>query len=69
MSDWQPIETAPVDGRMVEVREADGATGFARVVDTRRGQVAAPRFRHLWMWSNRMGKAYPTHWRPKGGDA
>lgn len=61
---WRPIETAPVDGRSVKVREAGGAWGYARVIGTR-DDFPDPRHRHIWAWVQRRGKAYPVEWQPE----
>lgn len=52
--EWKPIETAPVDGRDVIVREHDGKWGEAFCDNRRR-----------WRWRFNFGKAYPTEWKPE----
>jgi hypothetical protein len=52
MSEWQPIETAPRDGRTFQIRERDLAPSIAYYKD---GELRHVSFEH----TNR-----PTHWRP-----
>jgi hypothetical protein len=61
-SDWQGIETAPVDGRVVEVREPSGAWGKARVIGLR-DPNECHEFQYVWAWEGLSGKAYPVKWR------
>ena len=60
MSDreWQPIETAPKDGRLVLIRTAAG--------DEWAGTFTAHWSRHSngWFYSDHRTHPRPTHWMP-----
>lgn len=54
--DWQPIETAPKDGTIIQVRQGDYAPCHAL---WERGVYKVIEFNGTWR---------PTHWRPCGKD-
>lgn len=55
MSEWQPIETAPKDGRMILIRQGQWLPCHARWVHGR------------WSVVEYNGTHYPTHWAPLPG--
>lgn len=65
MKEWQPIETAPKDGRSVLLWMPGGdGTDDERRCDI--GCWGVPDWSHYEMWLMNMGDGWfaPTHWMP-----
>lgn len=71
-SDWQPIDTAPRDGTIVELTDGD-MTFAMRWSATQRNPFFAPGVTGMWVvpngsmtWTEHDPDGAPTHWRPCG---
>lgn len=65
MSDWQPIETAPKDGRRIFIKSTNGHVGEASWQTTYGGKWHVKSYTHL-PWSD---QKEITLWRPIAADS
>ncbi len=69
ITDWQPIETAPKDGRLMLLWDASNPDGYVVARWARDDRRPGPFGPFVWLsghvrYGERLAEQIPTHWMP-----